>query len=147
MIYGVYIVSKSGGLIFHHDHSVPRIESEKTFSYPLDLKLDFDKKFITVSFGQRDGIFGELSTFQAPTQHRLIGSSSSWPSLDSGKWSSRQRNCSGRRKGSEATSRKSRDIPSQPTILQATNDHQREDFFGIDVLSALCYRQSTLTRA
>lgn len=49
MIYGVYIVSKSGGLIFHHDHSVPRIETEKTFSYPLDLKLDFDKKFITVS--------------------------------------------------------------------------------------------------
>lgn len=61
MIYGVYIVSKSGGLIFHHDHSVPRIESEKTFSFPLDLKLDFDKKFITVSFGQRDGIFGELN--------------------------------------------------------------------------------------
>ncbi|KAL7044126.1 hypothetical protein ACKWTF_001799 [Chironomus riparius] len=57
MIYGVYIVSKSGGLIFHHDHSVPRIETEKTFSYPLDLKLDFDKKFITVVFGQRDGIF------------------------------------------------------------------------------------------
>lgn len=62
MIYGVYIVSKSGGLIFHHDHSVPRIETEKTFSFPLDLKLDFDRsKFITVSFGQRDGIFGNYN--------------------------------------------------------------------------------------
>lgn len=61
MIYGVYIVSKSGGLIFHHDHSVPRIEQEKTFSFPLDLKLDF-KKFITVSFNQRDGIFGSYSS-------------------------------------------------------------------------------------
>lgn len=57
MIYGVYIVSKSGGLIFHHDHSVPRIETEKTFSFPLDLKLDFSKKCITVVFGQRDGIY------------------------------------------------------------------------------------------
>lgn len=57
MIYGVYIVSKSGGLIFHHDHSVPRIETEKTFSFPLDFKLDFDKKFIQVAFGQRDGIY------------------------------------------------------------------------------------------
>ncbi|CRL00702.1 CLUMA_CG013959, isoform A [Clunio marinus] len=57
VVYGVYIVSKSGGLIFNHDHSVPRIETEKTFSFPLDIKLDYDKKKISVAFGQRDGIF------------------------------------------------------------------------------------------
>lgn len=60
VVYGVYIVSKSGGLIFNHDHSVPRIETEKTFSFPLDIKLDYDKQKIQVAFGQRDGIFGEL---------------------------------------------------------------------------------------
>lgn len=56
VIYGVYIVSKSGGLIFNHDQNVPKIENEKTFSYPLDLKLTYENKKIVVSFGQRDGI-------------------------------------------------------------------------------------------
>lgn len=56
VIYGVYIVSKSGGLIFNHDHNVPKIETEKTFSYPLDVKLNFENKKIVVTFGQRDGI-------------------------------------------------------------------------------------------
>ncbi|XP_059609421.1 trafficking protein particle complex subunit 4 [Phlebotomus argentipes] len=56
VIYGVYIVSKSGGLIFNLDHNVPKVENEKTFSFPLDLKLDFDSKKVTVVFGQRDGI-------------------------------------------------------------------------------------------
>ncbi|XP_054259991.1 trafficking protein particle complex subunit 4 [Macrosteles quadrilineatus] len=56
MIYGVYIVSKSGGLIFNLDHNVPKIENEHTFSYPLDLKLIFENKCVKVSFGQRDGI-------------------------------------------------------------------------------------------
>lgn len=61
VVYGVYIVSKSGGLIFNHDHSVPRIETEKTFSYPLDIVLEYDRKRISVAFGQRDGIFSELT--------------------------------------------------------------------------------------
>ncbi|GJQ64880.1 hypothetical protein Trydic_g7053 [Trypoxylus dichotomus] len=56
VIYGVYIVSKSGGLIFNHDHTVPKIETEKTFSYPLDIKLQYENKKISVEFGQRDGI-------------------------------------------------------------------------------------------
>lgn len=60
VVYGVYIVSKSGGLIFNHDHSVPRIETEKTFSYPLDIKLDYGKNKVSCVFGQRDGIFGKL---------------------------------------------------------------------------------------
>ncbi|XP_011496327.1 PREDICTED: trafficking protein particle complex subunit 4 [Ceratosolen solmsi marchali] len=56
VIYGVYIVSKSGGLIFNHDHNVPKIEIEKVFNYPLDIKLTYENKKIVVSFGQRDGI-------------------------------------------------------------------------------------------
>ncbi|XP_065156073.1 trafficking protein particle complex subunit 4 [Atheta coriaria] len=56
VIYGVYIVSKSGGLIFNHDHNTPKIETEKTFSYPLDIKLKCENKKIIVEFGQRDGI-------------------------------------------------------------------------------------------
>ncbi|KAK4886908.1 hypothetical protein RN001_003179 [Aquatica leii] len=56
VIYGVYIVSKSGGLIFNYDHNVPKIETEKTFSYPLDIKLQCENKKVIVEFGQRDGI-------------------------------------------------------------------------------------------
>lgn len=58
VIYGIYIVSKSGGLIFNHDHNIPKIETEKTFSYPLDIKLNYENKKIVVEFGQRDGIHG-----------------------------------------------------------------------------------------
>uniref|UniRef100_A0A1L8DVQ4 Trafficking protein particle complex subunit n=1 Tax=Nyssomyia neivai TaxID=330878 RepID=A0A1L8DVQ4_9DIPT len=56
VIFGVYVVSKSGGLIFNLDHNVPKVENEKTFSYPLDLKLEYDSKKIIVAFGQKDGI-------------------------------------------------------------------------------------------
>lgn len=64
VIYGVYIVSKSGGLIFNLDHNVPKIETEQTFSYPLDLKLVVENKKIVVSFGQRDGIMGTYLHFR-----------------------------------------------------------------------------------
>ena len=63
VIYGVYIVSKSGGLIFNLDHNVPKIETEQTFSYPLDLKLIVENKKIVVSFGQRDGIMGKCFSY------------------------------------------------------------------------------------
>lgn len=56
VIYGVYIVSKSGGLIFNHDHNIPKIETEKVFTYPIDLKLEYDAKKVAVAFGQKDGI-------------------------------------------------------------------------------------------
>lgn len=62
-IYSVYIVSKSGGLIFNYDHNVPKIESEKTFSFPLDIKLKYENKKIVVEFGQRDGIYGNKLFF------------------------------------------------------------------------------------
>ncbi|EEB18759.1 trafficking protein particle complex subunit, putative [Pediculus humanus corporis] len=56
VIYGVYIVSKSGGLIFNHDHNIVKTEHLKTFKYPLDLKLEFENKKIVVNFGSKDGI-------------------------------------------------------------------------------------------
>ncbi|CAH0702628.1 unnamed protein product [Spodoptera exigua] len=56
VIYGVYIVSKSGGLIFNYDHNIPRVEAEKTFGFPLDIKLQYENKKVIVAFGQRDGI-------------------------------------------------------------------------------------------
>ncbi|KAL5280632.1 TRAPPC4 family protein [Megaselia abdita] len=57
IIYGIFIVSKSGTLIFDLDYNIPRIENEKTFSYPLDLVLDYnDPKNVSVIFGQKDGI-------------------------------------------------------------------------------------------
>lgn len=58
VIFGVYIVSKSGGLIFNHDHNVPKIENEKVFTYPLDMNLSYDLKKVSVAFGQKDGING-----------------------------------------------------------------------------------------
>ncbi|XP_050307033.1 trafficking protein particle complex subunit 4 [Anthonomus grandis grandis] len=56
VIYGIYIVSKSGGLIFNYDHTVPKIETTRRFTYPIDLKLNYESKKISVQFGQRDGI-------------------------------------------------------------------------------------------
>lgn len=56
-IYGVYIINRAGGLIFSRDSS-PKIEIEKTFSYPIDIKFkSYDEK-VVVAFGQRDGIKG-----------------------------------------------------------------------------------------
>lgn len=55
-IYNVFIVSKSGGLIYHHDHNLPSHETEKTFSFPLDIKLGMEHKRVAVLFGERDGI-------------------------------------------------------------------------------------------
>ncbi|XP_063365651.1 trafficking protein particle complex subunit 4 [Cydia amplana] len=56
VIYGVFIVSKSGGLIYNYDHNIPRVETEKTFGFPLDIKLQYENKKVVVVFGQRDGI-------------------------------------------------------------------------------------------
>lgn len=58
VIYGVCIVSKSGGLIFDYDHTVPKIETERTFSYPLGLKFVYENSRLLVSFGKRDDVKG-----------------------------------------------------------------------------------------
>lgn len=73
VIYGVYIVSKSGGLIYNYDHNIPKVETEKTFGYPLDIKLQYENKKIIVAFGQRDGINGQsLCTLQNYTVHIIF---------------------------------------------------------------------------
>jgi len=55
-IYNIFIVSKSGGLIFNYDHDTPVLETEKTYSHPLDIQLKYENKRISVAFGQRDGV-------------------------------------------------------------------------------------------
>jgi hypothetical protein len=56
VVHSIYIINRSGGLIFSYEHSIPKIESEKTFSYPLDFVLKQGQKGVVVDFGQRDGI-------------------------------------------------------------------------------------------
>lgn len=60
VIFSVYVVNKAGGLIYQYDNYVPRTEVEKTFSYPLDLVLKHHDEKVIVSFGQRDGIKGNI---------------------------------------------------------------------------------------
>lgn len=55
-IHSLYILSKSGGLIYQLDHNIPTIENEKTFSFPLEVKLEVQNRNIMVVYGQRDGI-------------------------------------------------------------------------------------------
>jgi len=55
-IYSVFVISKSGGLIYSYDNNINNPEVERTFAFPLDLKLDFINQRIVVTFGQRDGI-------------------------------------------------------------------------------------------
>lgn len=62
-IYSVYVINKAGGLIYHLDNNVPKIEIEKTFSYPLkNLFLRVYDEKVVVSFGQQDGIRGRIFT-------------------------------------------------------------------------------------
>ncbi|XP_064896202.1 trafficking protein particle complex subunit 4 isoform X2 [Columba livia] len=55
-IFSVYVVNKAGGLIYQLDHCAPRADTEKTFSFPLDLVLRPHDERVVVAFGQRDGI-------------------------------------------------------------------------------------------
>jgi len=55
-IYHIFIVSKSGGLIYNYDHNIAQVEHEKTYGYPLDIKLKFENKRVSVAFGERDGV-------------------------------------------------------------------------------------------
>lgn len=54
----LFIVSKSGGLIYSYDNqSVPSAQSvEQTVSYPLPFKLSNIEGKLNVDFGQQDGI-------------------------------------------------------------------------------------------
>ena len=57
-ILSVYVVNKAGGLIYQHDNVTPKVEVEKTLSYPLDVTLKIHDERLIVVFGQRDGIKG-----------------------------------------------------------------------------------------
>jgi hypothetical protein len=56
VVYSFYVINRSGSLIFSYEHSIPKLELEKTFSYPLDFVLKQSQKGVVVDFGQRDGI-------------------------------------------------------------------------------------------
>ncbi|XP_013380242.1 trafficking protein particle complex subunit 4 [Lingula anatina] len=55
-IHSVFVVNRAGGLIYQYDHNMPKIEVEKTFSYPLELVLKLLDEKVVVAFGQRDGV-------------------------------------------------------------------------------------------
>lgn len=55
-VISIYVLSKSGGLIYHYDHLNVKSEIEKTFIYPLELKLAELNRKLTVAFGQKDGV-------------------------------------------------------------------------------------------
>ena len=57
-IFSVYVINRAGGLIYQMDHTQPKTEVEKTFSFPLELTLKIYDERVVVSFGQRDGIKG-----------------------------------------------------------------------------------------
>ena len=59
-IYSVYVINRAGGLIYQMDHTQPKTEVEKTFSFPLELTLKIYDERVVVSFGQRDGIKGNV---------------------------------------------------------------------------------------
>jgi len=56
VVHSFYVINRSGGLIFSYEHSIPKVELEKTFSYPLDFILKQSDKGVLVHFGQHDGI-------------------------------------------------------------------------------------------
>lgn len=63
MAVSIYIVSKAGGMIYQYEHNFVPIEYEKTFSYPLDIVLDFMNNRVVVTFGQVDNIKGKHLIF------------------------------------------------------------------------------------
>lgn len=79
IIYGIFIVSKSGTLIFDLDYNIPRIENEKTFSYPLDLVLDYnDPKNAIVVFGQKEGSFTRIPCSTNDVNINIFSRNLSW---------------------------------------------------------------------
>jgi hypothetical protein len=59
-IYNIFIVSKSGGLIYHYDHNLPQKETEKTFSYPLDIHLHLEQVILKQLNGITDNRINRL---------------------------------------------------------------------------------------
>lgn len=66
-IFSVYVLNRAGGLIYHYDHHTPKSETEKTFSYPLDITLRGDDK-LEVLFGEGGGIKGKKDKDYNPSK-------------------------------------------------------------------------------
>lgn len=52
-IFSFFILNKNAGMVYAKDYAVVKVESEKTYNYPLEIKLD---KLGQVKFGARDPI-------------------------------------------------------------------------------------------
>ena len=52
-IYTFFIMNKNAGMVYSKDFATVRNESEKTYTYPLEIKVD---KFGSVKFGARDPV-------------------------------------------------------------------------------------------
>lgn len=86
IIYSVFIVNKSGGLIYNLDNNVPIIEYEKSFSAPLDIVLDYSSNNkITVQFNQRDRIKG-LRLKEIKIFYKINKFNFSWPPFGCCQW-------------------------------------------------------------
>lgn len=138
VIFGVYIVSKSGGLIFNLDHNVPKVETERVFSYPIDLKLAYEPKKVSVMFGQKDGINGKQHL-----EYELMlmrESYRSWPRIElnqrnHGEW----RHLGGRTRCQDIN-RGRIQLSADYALRPAADDNERENIFGQHVLSTVCHR-------
>jgi len=72
----IFIVSKSGGLIYSYDNQTPNYSNqpiEQVFSYPLPFKLGMIDNKVSVEFGESDGIkIGHILLNY--NQHEVVGS-------------------------------------------------------------------------
>ena len=71
VILSIYIVSKSGGLIYHYDQNPPKVEVEKVYSYPLPFKLEVQNKKVIVAFGEQDAVRGQKFVHACQTAPRI----------------------------------------------------------------------------
>lgn len=55
-VYSVYIINKSGGLIYQKEHFIHENEVERTFKYPLGLQFKEMNEHLMVAFGEKDGV-------------------------------------------------------------------------------------------
>ncbi|CAG0913546.1 unnamed protein product [Notodromas monacha] len=56
VVHSVFIVSKSGGLIYSHEHNVPKVETERLYTFPLPFQLEERNKRVIVAFGEQGGV-------------------------------------------------------------------------------------------
>ena len=55
-VYSVYIINKSGGLIYQKEHLIHENEVERTFKYPLGIQFKEMNERLMVAFGEKDGV-------------------------------------------------------------------------------------------